>query len=405
MSRASRTPIIAAIPKPAAGSVTRPSCDTARGPAIAGRPGGRADRPAGEQVALDLETDPVEDLPLVGVDLEGCEFLVDPGQLGHRVRRVVGDLLEAPLDLLGFGRGRAVHGRRGEAAGDRGTGAGDLCLAARDRDVRLVDEDLDPGTGELLQPFGHERLEVPARDRGEQATGDGEDGRRIARRHGQVCVVERSLEVGDDLVVGAGPDDRRDVRVGPALREGSPLARDTHHGQEHERDRERSGQRIAAQHEANGVHAGRPVGRLQHEQDRDTDDERQRDRRGQHRDAHPQRIDEVRDRHEREEHRSDVGDDHANEQDHPDDGPERDRGQDHLPVLADLPEQERACPPEGGRQDPAGEPAEHAEDRCKDRHAAILGRRPPPACVTARARPIGGVAGGRRKGGPSRLRA
>ena len=116
-------------------------------------------------------------------------------------------------------------------------------------------------------------------------------------------------------------------------------------------------------------------------------------------------IDEVGHGHEREEHRSDVGDDHADKQDHPDDGPERDRGQDHLAVLADLPEQEHARPPEGGRQDPAGEPAEHPEDRCKDRHAAILGERSQPAYLTARARPIGGVAGGRRKGGSARLRA
>ena len=262
-----------------------------------------------------------------------------------------------------------------------------------------------PGTRELLQPFGHERLEVPACDRYEQATGDGEDGRCIARRHGQVCVVERSLEVGDDLVVGAGPDDAGDVRVGPALREGAPLAGDAHHGQEHERDRERGGQRIAAQDEPSGVHAGRAVGRFEHEQDRDTDDERQRDRRGQHPDAHPQGIDEIGHGHEREEHRSDVGDDHADKQDHPDDRPERDRGQDHLAVLADLPEQEHARPPEGGREDPAGEPAEHPEDRCKDRHAAILGERSQAAYLTARARPIDGVAGGRRKGGSARLGA
>ena len=192
------------------------------------------------------------------------------------------------------------------------------------------------------------------------------------------------------------------MRIGPALREGARPPGDAHHGQEHERDRERGGQRIAAQHEPSGVHAGRAVGRFEHEQDRDTDDERQRDRRGQHPDAHPQGIDEIGHGHEREEHRSDVRDDHADKQDHPDDRPERDRGQDHLAVLADLPEQEHARPPEGGREDPAGEPAEHPEDRCKDRHAAILGERSQAAYLTARARPIGGVAGGRRKGGSAR---
>ena len=130
---------------PEAGCWLRQRARPRHGPraAIACRPGSRADRPAGEQVALDLQADPVEDLPLVGVDLEGCQLLVDQRELGRRVRGVVGELLEAPLDPLGFGRGGAVDRRRGEPAGDRGAGAGDLRLAARDRNVRLVDEDLD----------------------------------------------------------------------------------------------------------------------------------------------------------------------------------------------------------------------------------------------------------------------
>jgi hypothetical protein len=172
------------------------------------------------------------------------------------------------------------------------------------------------------------------------------------------------------------------VRVGPALRHGARLADDADHGEEHEREREGCGERIATQHEADGVLPGWPVGRLQDEQDRDADDEREHDRPGEHRDAHPEWVDEVGHGHECQEQRADVGDDHPNEQHDPHDGPERDGRQEDLPVLADLPEQEHARPAERDRQDPAGEPAEHAEDRCKDRHATILDERSHTACAT-----------------------
>ena len=174
-----------------------------------------------------------------------CARVVEAGPGVGRVGRRADEPAEAVLDALRLGRDGQVRRGRRQPAGHRGARPRDGPWLAGDEQVHRVDEDVEVGPVSWTIRSGTRPADPrpatarqPARRRRHRARGR-------ARLDLEAGRGDRGIEVGRDLVVGAGGDDDRDVGVGPAAGEARRPAPDGQPGEEHEQHGQQDGQRIA----------------------------------------------------------------------------------------------------------------------------------------------------------------
>ncbi len=275
--------------------------------------------------------------------------------------------------------------RRGETADDRGASPPSFLGRPRDRDVRRVDADPEARAVELDETVCSQGSHIRARDAGQDQRGQREHGRGIGRLDGQTRDSERVHQIVDQLVVGIWLGHDRDVRVRPVVTQAPDLPRDSDGRQEEHEPGEDRGEQVATQDLDAGAEAAWPlavgwdkVAREPHTDgnDHQTDQERE---------THQRPVDEGwmwrEIQHDVRESRCER----ANQQDQPDERARQHRYDEDLVGAADAAEHESARPPERCREERAGQPADHADGRDKQRHVLLhRGRRASPRWRTKR---------------------